>query len=399
MVRFAHIADVHIGSWRDPKMKMLSSKAFEQAVDRCIAQHLDFVIIAGDLFNNALPAIESVKHCVRQLKRLKTNNIPVYIIGGSHDYSASGKTMLDVLEEAELLVNVMKGNVEDGFLQLKFTEDKKTGAKLTGILGKRGMLDKEYYEKLQKTNLEEEGGFKIFLFHTALTEFKPEGYDAMSSSPLELLPKGFDYYAGGHVHYIFEKDEDEYGKIVFPGPLFPANFAELEELKYGGFWICEDKKLIREDIKIKDVINVNLELDNKTPEEAMDIIKKHIPSTVKNCIILLRLSGQIQGKTTDIDFRSVFQELYQRGAYFVMKNTSKMISEEMLIQEISESPSEIEETLLKKHSGQLKVDFNEVEMAKKLIKKLDNEKHEGEKQYEYEERVKKEAGEVIGIQD
>ena len=46
---------------------------------------------------------------------------------------------------------------------------------------------------------------------------------------------------------------------------------------------------------------------------------------------------------------------------------------------------------------EIKVDFDEVEMAKKLIKALDNEKHEGEKQYEYEARVKKEASEVLGL--
>ena len=34
------------------------------------------------------------------------------------------------------------------------------------------------------------------MFHTALTEFKPEELDSMESQPLSLLPKNFDYYAG-----------------------------------------------------------------------------------------------------------------------------------------------------------------------------------------------------------
>jgi len=31
---FAHLADVHIGAWRDPRMKELPIQAFERAVDR-----------------------------------------------------------------------------------------------------------------------------------------------------------------------------------------------------------------------------------------------------------------------------------------------------------------------------------------------------------------------------
>ena len=47
--------------------------------------------------------------------------------------------MLDVLENAGLIQNVAKGEIIDDRLDLKFTIDKKTGAKITGLLGKKGM--------------------------------------------------------------------------------------------------------------------------------------------------------------------------------------------------------------------------------------------------------------------
>ncbi len=397
-MKFAHMADIHIGSWRDPKIKALSSLAFKKAIGLCIQKQADFVLIAGDLFNNALPAIDSVKECVKQLKRLKDNNIPVYLIGGSHDYSASGKTMLDVLEEAGLCKNVMKGSIENDILTLNFTQDKNTKAKITGILGKRGMLDKAYYEKLDRQSLEKEEGFKIFMFHTALTELKTKAMDAMNSSPLSLLPKDFDYYAGGHVHMVMEKQHGK-GKIVYPGPLFPANFAELEELGKGGFYFFVDGKIQRQEIEIKPVASFIINADSKTPEKLQDEILEKINSAdLDNNIVLLRVAGQLDGKPTDVDFRKIFQEIYSKKAFFAMKNTSKLIGEsfEALKQEI-DSPNRIEEEILKKHAAQFRTDFDQSELAKKLFSVLDSEKHEGEKQYEYEARIKKAASKVLEL--
>ncbi len=122
---FAHIADCHIGSWRDPKLRDVSTKAFIKAVDLCIDKKVDFIVISGDLFNTSLPSIDLLKQATKKLKQLKDNDIPVYMIAGSHDFSPSGKTMLEVLEEAGLCKNVFRGIVEDKKLKLNFTLDKK----------------------------------------------------------------------------------------------------------------------------------------------------------------------------------------------------------------------------------------------------------------------------------
>jgi hypothetical protein len=53
-----------------------------------------------------------------------------------------------------------------------------------------------YYEHLDVQPLEQENGYKIFLFHTALSELKPHHLQEIDAHPLSLLPKGFDYYAG-----------------------------------------------------------------------------------------------------------------------------------------------------------------------------------------------------------
>jgi hypothetical protein len=159
-MRFTHFSDSHIGGWRDDKIGNLGVLAFKKALDESIAKNADFVLIAGDLFNSALPPIDKLKEVVISLKKLKENGINCYIIPGSHDFSPSGKTMIDVLEHAGLLVNVCKGTVESDLLRLKFTVDPKTNAKITGIIGKKGMLDRKYYEALDKNSLEKEENSK-----------------------------------------------------------------------------------------------------------------------------------------------------------------------------------------------------------------------------------------------
>jgi hypothetical protein len=91
-MKFAHAADMHIGGWREPKLSILGIQALEKAVSEWISLDVDFVIIAGDLFNTSLPSIDYIKETVRQLKRLKEKEISVYIIPGSHDYSPTCST-------------------------------------------------------------------------------------------------------------------------------------------------------------------------------------------------------------------------------------------------------------------------------------------------------------------
>jgi len=401
-MKFAHMADVHIGSWRDPKLKDISTTAFEKAVDVCIYEQVDFVLISGDLFNTALPSIDKLKAAVIKLRDLKQKGIAVYIIPGSHDFSPSGKTMLDVLEEAELLINVVKGTIIDGKLRLKFTVDKKTGAKITGMLGKRGSLETKIYEDLSKDEIENEEGYKIFMFHSALTELKSKEHENMISAPLSLLPKNFDYYAGGHVHEIKEAFVESYGKILYPGPLFPANFKELEELLGGGFYIVDGNKIEYKPIQVYNVFPIQINAQNKTPEKVTEeILEQTSGKEFFNTIVTIRVEGTLtEGKPSEVDFKKVFQALYDKSAYFVMKNTNKLISKEFKEMKIaSGSVEELENNLINEHTGQFPMPGipkeKEREFIKSLINALDLEKNEGERITEFETRIKNNVDSAI----
>ena len=372
-MKFAHLADCHIGSWRDPKLRDTSTLAFCKAIDNCIKEKVDFILIAGDLFNTSFPRLDNLKTVVMKFKQLKDLNIPVYIVPGSHDYSPSGKTILDVLEEAGLFVNVFKGNVENGKLKLNFTIDKKTGAKIAGILGKRGALEKAYYERLMIENLEKEDGYKIFLFHSGIDELKPKEMENIISQPLSLLPKGFDYYAGGHVHIVDNKHIDGYGRIAYPGPLFPNSFAELEKLERGGFFIVEDGNVRWEPIQIYNIFKINKDCNHKIPEQIKNEILDEIKNKeFNNTVVLIRFHGTLEsGKPSDIDFKEIFTYLYDKSAYFVMKSSHAVVSKEFEeIKTDARNVEDIESFLIKEHLGQIKLENLSLEKEEEFIKNL-----------------------------
>ncbi|MBR9700963.1 DNA repair exonuclease [Candidatus Woesearchaeota archaeon] len=395
-MRFTHTADCHIGGHRNPKLRILTEDAFSTMVSESIEAKVDFVLISGDLFNTAIPGIDALKFTVTQLSRLKKEGIRVYAIPGSHDFSPSGKTMLDVLERAGLLVNVWRGEVKEGKLRLELTEDS-TGVKLTGILGRRGQLDKEHYEDLDQS-IGKEPGDKIFLFHTTLDELKPPRMADIPSQPVSFLPEGFMYYAGGHVHIVERYNKGPYNNIVYPGPLFPNSFSELEELGHGGYFLYEDGELTRKDIKMKDTVSIPFSVEGLSGPEAREKLTEQISKEeIADKIILLRFSGRItEGSITDLDIPGVVKQLEQK-AYCVLRNTSKLSTSEFVQQDPHiEDAEHMENALLAEHASELKIDGREgVELAKSLLKLLSREPEEGEKQYEYKESIITEALELI----
>ena len=404
-MKFAHLADCHIGSWRDPKLKDTSTNAFVKAIDKCVKEKVDFILIAGDLFNTSFPRLDNLKTVVGKFRQLKDADIPVYIVPGSHDYSPSGKTILDVLEEAGLFVNVFKGNSENGKLKLKFTSDVKTGAKIAGMLGKRGTLERMYYEKLILENLESEKGFKIFLFHSGIDELKPKEMENIISQPLSLLLKGFDYYAGGHVHIVEDKQIEGYGRIAYPGPLFPNSFAELEKLKTGGFYIFEDGNLRWEPVQIHNVEKLDAKCDHKSPEQIKNEILDYFKNKeLNNTIVLIRLHGILEsGKPSDIDFKEIFSEIYSKSAYFVMKSSHALVSREFEeIKTDARNVESVESFLLKEHLGQIKINNlapeKEEELIKNLMEALSAEKQEGETSADFEKRIKDESEKILEME-
>src|SRR3989344_4289805 len=352
---FAHFSDCHVGGWKEEKLKDLNMQCFKKAIALVMERNVDFLLISGDLFNTALPQIDYIKECTSELKKLKDANIPVYMIAGSHDYSPSGKTMLDVLEKAGLIINVM--------------------------------------------NFHEDGTLK---FHTAINEFKPQGLEDMAGADAAHLPKNFHYYAGGHVHYIFQKNFGQ-GVLTFPGALFPNNFKEMEEWQYGGvYFVNEHAQWEYVRVKIKDVETFSIAVDDLSPEQATAKILQEVKKKdTKDKIITLRVHGEIQGKSSDVNFQEILTQLQE--AYFVLKNTSKLQSKQG--KEITMklgTVEEIEEEILKEHVSEIQIKDIEKEkeehFTQLLMQLLNKEKEDGEKVQDFEKRIISEGLKVLDVE-
>ncbi len=392
------MADCHVGGWSEPRLKELTIKSFASAIDVCIKENVAFVLIAGDLFNTAIPSLDLIKEVAHHLSKLKERDISVYVIPGSHDYSPSGKTMLDVFEKAGLLENVVKIKHESqDKIVLEFTHDK-TNTKITGLYGKRNSLDKEIYKILDKQSLEEEKGFKIFMFHCAISQYKPQSFNALHSQDVWDLPKNFNYYAGGHVHYVFNTKVNN-GLLAFPGPLFPNNFQELKELEHGGFYIVNvnsDIELKYVPIQLHKTQYLDIDVDGLSSIDANDKIIDSISKIDQlDKIILLRIKGVLEsGKISDIDFKKIEQNLL--GAYVILRNTSGLTKKEYQQIQVSAATIEaLEQNIIDQKSKEIKSNLG----VNDLMLCLNLEKDESERNQDFEERLLKNLIKTLDLQE
>lgn len=92
MLTLLHLADVHFdtvyaGRTLDLRRRLRNAQhtAFERAVDRAIAEPVDAVLIAGDLFDADRLGLATEDRLLTQLERLNEARIPVVYATGNHD--------------------------------------------------------------------------------------------------------------------------------------------------------------------------------------------------------------------------------------------------------------------------------------------------------------------------
>ena len=193
MTKFAHLSDCHLGGWRQEELQKLNFESFQKIIARCILENVDFILISGDLFDSAYPPIEILKESFAEFKKLSDAKIPVYLIAGSHDFSASGKTFLDVLEKAGFCKNIEDSQIqEDGRIKLKPHMHNEIA--IYGYPGRKSGME---IEDLSKAYFDSVYPFSIFMIHTTIKDVV--GTIPMESIEKEKLPLA-NYYAMGHIH-------------------------------------------------------------------------------------------------------------------------------------------------------------------------------------------------------
>jgi len=356
------------------------------ALDICIEKKVEFVLISGDLFDSAYPPIEILKETFAEFKRLKEAKLPCFIIAGSHDFSISGKTFLDVLEKAGFCKNVT--NIEESKDKIILNPVIFERVAIYGYPGKKSGLE---IEELRKIKLNDcPGMFKIFMLHTTID--KAKGTLPIDSIECESLPKA-DYYALGHLHIDFQ-----YQNFVYPGPIFPNNFQELEDLQHGSFYIVDtdrENPLQKMELKIKDTVLIDIEI--KSAVDATEKIISEIEKRdVEDKIILLRIKGALEsGSHSDIKFSQIEEAAARKKAYFLLKNTHELKTKEVEMEIEIKNIDNIEEESINLYSEQNPNSFNFNSLIPSLMNSLSIDKQEGEKLESFTNRLLEETKKIL----
>ena len=91
MLKLIHTADVHLGARHDDLGEQAAAQrerqfaAFRATVDLAIAEKVDVMLIAGDLFDSNVQPRRSVERVAAELKRMADAKIRTVIIPGTHD--------------------------------------------------------------------------------------------------------------------------------------------------------------------------------------------------------------------------------------------------------------------------------------------------------------------------
>lgn len=412
-MRFAHLADVHLGFQRQEPLQEIEQQVFEDVVDRCIDGGVDFVLVCGDLFHVNIPDMRVQKVAMKKFRDIHDAGIPVYAVYGSHDFSPTSSSAIDLLEAAGYLRKVTVSSWVDDRIRLEYIRDERTGALLAGLSGLKAGRDMEYYERLDREFLESADGFRIFLFHGAVGEMMQDEISG-ESLPLSYMPQGLDYYAGGHLHTFRNRSFSGYENVVYPGTLFAGQTVDMEENARGmgrGFVMVDFGDKV-ERVRFVETPGcryemVDVDADGLASEEAAARIRSIADSIdPAGKVVILKAYGELgSGRTADIDFSAIRKGLLQGGAHHVMIHRRGLTSKEYKTRgESMGTREEIERRTFQDSIADVRIKratltgYRGVDLSTKLLATLRHPRSDNEKKADYERRITTDAISRMGLE-
>jgi exonuclease SbcD len=247
MARFLHIADVHLGIHRYnlPDRTLDFFRAWREVLERhAIQRQVDFVIIAGDLFDQRRVDPQAANHAMIMLRELDARGIPVVVIEGNHDQreSASKFSWLRSFSQWGFIKLLEPYWEEGGKIRLEpWDPDRKTGSYID--IGDARIFGSTWYGTTIAQTLpvlgaavhqsRRAGATNNMLLHSDIEGQlnRPIG-SALSVSRLADLKGAADYLALGHTHKKFEID----GWAFNPGSLEACNVDEANTIR-GAYFV------------------------------------------------------------------------------------------------------------------------------------------------------------------
>jgi len=297
-MKFLHAADIHLDSPLHglqryegapvAEIRGATRRAFDNLIDLAIDESVDFVLLAGDLYDGDWKDYNTGLYFVERMTRLQRADIPVFLIAGNHDAASRITRHLRLPDnvhqfatdhpEQRVIAELGVAIVGQGFATRAVTDDLAAG-----------------YPRADP------GLFTIGLLHTGL-DGKP-GHAPYAPCTVDgLRSKGYQYWALGHVHRREEVCREPW--IVFPGNIQGRHIREtgakgctLVTVVDGAVTGVEHREL---DVLRWSLCEVDVGGSADTPDAAVDEA-------------LSRVAGALQQALDDADGRPVAVRLILTG--------------------------------------------------------------------------------------
>jgi DNA repair exonuclease SbcCD nuclease subunit len=220
MFRFLHIADIHLDSPLKgleahvdapvEEIRGATRRAFDNCIDLAIDEAVDFLLIAGDLYDVDWKDYNTGLFFANRMGKLHRAGIAVFIVSGNHDAANQITRTMPLPDNVTL-----------------FPAQKAQSIRLDSlgvIIHGRSYPSRAMTENLAlQYPLRQPGYFNIGLLHTSLTG--RQGHEEYAPCTVDdLHSRGYDYWALGHVHKREIVAEDPW--IIFPGNIQGRHIRE-----------------------------------------------------------------------------------------------------------------------------------------------------------------------------
>ncbi|CAB1056938.1 DNA repair exonuclease family protein YhaO [Olavius sp. associated proteobacterium Delta 1] len=280
MFRFLHTADIHLDSPLKglevhddapvDEIRGATRRAFENLVEMAIEEKIDFILIAGDLYDGDWKDYNTGLFFVRQMGRLHKAGIKVFIVSGNHDAASQTTKTMPLPDNVTL-----------------FSPRKPQSVKLDDIgvmIHGRSYSSRAVTENLASSYRQHDSNFfNIGLLHTSLTG--REGHEDYAPCTIDdLKSKGYDYWALGHVHQREVVAEDPW--VLFPGNLQGRHIKETGA-KGATLVTVEDGRITEVEARELDVLRWTVCLAELSECETKEAIYERVRTAMEKEIAIV----------------------------------------------------------------------------------------------------------------
>ncbi|HEL7289707.1 TPA: exonuclease SbcCD subunit D [Listeria monocytogenes] len=225
-IQFLHMADLHLDSpfiglstLPQPLFSAIQESTF-QSLERittvAIKEAVDFVLIAGDIYDSEDQSVRAQARFSKEMKRLEVANIPVFMIHGNHDFIEKHKEKL-----------TLPSNVHVFSEQVEVMSHKTATGVSVNIYGFSYNERHIRSSRVDKYKIQGNADFHIALLHGSEVSSSEEHDVYTPFRVQEISKKGFDYWALGHIHKRQLLAESP--SIYYPGNIQGRNRKESGE--------------------------------------------------------------------------------------------------------------------------------------------------------------------------